>query len=245
MLFRRTMTSWMVMVASVLGGACVSNSRAKVEKPELRAVLELPREGTRTNLDSLRAYLDTFSRGPLHTRVRRAVCADRPAGKGCVDSVTIEAIGSSRDIKANAGPSPGRVIGRIRNLDSRDPTEMYSLKPVSQAEYYVYIDRAPSGAARWNLLEVPKTGAGTIRKIVLPEVKPCGEKPGYEWQSSDVDFANCGDHALQGMVTAEMFTPAGLLHFFSLLGKKFRANLIADESYVWYACSNGCCSSSM
>jgi len=118
---------------------------------------------------------------------------------------------------------------------------MDSLKPASQADYYVYIDRASSGRARWNLLEVPNAHAGIIRKIVQQEVHQCGEKPGYKWPRSDVDFANCGDHATDGMVKAEMFTPAGMRHFFSALAKVIRANSAMTPTGKWYGCNNGCC----
>jgi hypothetical protein len=240
MLSRRTAAArWIVVATSLLAVACVSKSRS-AQKPELPAVFELPKEGESTNLDSIRAYLDTFSRGPLHAHSRPAICADRSVAGGCVDSVTIQAIGLSKDIKAGAGPAPGRVIGQIRNLDARNLTEMDSLKPASQADYYIYLDRDTSGHARWNLLEVPIAHAGIIRRIVQQEVNQCGEKPGYEWPQSDVDFANCGDHALQGMVLAEIFTPAGVSRLFSLVAKYTRAQPTHRRG-KWYGCSNGCC----
>lgn len=241
MLSRRTAAArWIVVAASLPALACVSNP-SPPEKPERAAVIEMPGEGARSNLDSLRAYLDTFSRGPLHHHFRRAICADKSVVGGCVDSVTIQAIGLSKDIKAGAGPAPGRVIGQIRNLDARNLTEMDSLKPASQADYYIYIDRATSGGARWNLLEVPNSRAGIIRRIVQQDVKPCGEKPGYEWAHSDVDFANCGDHALEGMVKAEIFTLAGVRHFFLLLAKQVSAGSRMSQQGKWYGCPNGCC----
>ena len=139
-------------------------------------------------------------------QVFRAICTAKSSTVGCVAKVTIQAIGLSRDIHADKGPLRGRVIGQIRNLDPQDMTEMDSLKPSSQMDYYIYIDSAPSGRARWNLLEVPNVREGIIRRIVQEEVKQCGEKQGFEWRRSDVDFANCGDHYLQNLSRAEMLS---------------------------------------
>ena len=118
---------------------------------------------------------------------------------------------------------------------------MDSLKPSSQADYYVYVDRAPSGHSRWNLLEVPSTPRGVIRRITKNEVAQCGEKPGYVWEHSDVDFASCGDHALAGMVKADLLTPTGLTRFFSAVAKLMRANAAMAEKSTWYGCPSGCC----
>jgi hypothetical protein len=239
MLFRRTAARWLLLAAPIAGVSCVSKSHV-VGEPEQPAEYTPPREGLRTSLDSLRAYVDTFYHGPVHRHLREAICA-KPTPGGCEDSVTIEAIGRSKDIAADSGPSPGRIIGRIRNLDANNLTQMDSLKPSSQADYYVYVDRAPSGHSRWNLLEVPSTPRGVIRRITKNEVAQCGEKPGYVWEHSDVDFASCGDHALAGMVKADLLTPTGLTRFFSAVAKLMRANAAMAEKSTWYGCPSGCC----
>src|SRR5207237_4368467 len=170
--FRRIAASWLVVAAAFLTVSC---ARSTAEKPapkdrlERPAEIRLPAEGTTSNLDSLRASLDTFYRNDLHYHDLRAICADRTVTGSCNARVTIQAIGLSKDIRAESGPVRGRVIGEIRNLDSRNLTEVDSLKPASQSSYYVYMDRAANGHARWNLLEVPTTPRGIIRRIVRDE----------------------------------------------------------------------------
>jgi hypothetical protein len=232
MLFRRTVTRWLLLAAPLASVAC--------SKTELPAEYSPPREGTSTSLDSIRAYVDTFYHGPLHTHTRAAICAKSPPG-GCEVSVTIQAIGRSKDILADSGPSPGRIIGLIRNLDSTNLTQMDSLKPSAQANYYIYIDRAPSGHSRWNLLEVPQTPTGVIHRFTKNEVHQCGEKPGYVWPHSDVDFSACGEHALAEMVHADLSTQVGWSRLFSAVAKLMRANPPMAEKGRWYGCPSGCC----
>jgi hypothetical protein len=240
MLFRRTAARWLLLAAPLASISCGKKGDTIPAGEEQPAEYTPPREGIATNPDSLRAYADTFYHGPLHTHLRDGICTKAAAG-GCKVSVTIQAIGRSKDIMADSGPSPGRIIGLIRNLDSTNLARMDSLKPAAQAEYYIYVDRAPSGHSRWNLLEVPHGPSGVIRRFTRNEVIQCGEKPGYVWPQSDVDFSACGDHALTGMVHADLLTPAGLSRFFSAVAKLMRANAPPAEKGRWYGCPSGCC----
>jgi len=265
MFFRRRAACWIA-----LGAACVAVGCAKKEsvpsidsttasgtpsrtasstassgtagKQEYAAEIQLPASETKINLDSLRAYLDTgFYHGPLHQHDVPATCADRTIVGGCVAAITIQAIGLSKDIRFDRGPERGRVIGEIRNLDSADVTTMDSLKPASKASYYIYMDRASDGHARWNLLEVPSTKTGSIRKIVQNEVRGCGEKPGFEWPHSDVDLSSCGQHALAaGIQPRQLLTATGLLGVITRLDRYIRARVAARRT-KWYGCNGGCC----
>ena len=260
MFVRRTAVCWIA-----LGAACVAVSCAKKEsasstesatasgtpsstatggasgRQEYPAEIQVPPAESITNLASLRASLDTFYHGPLHRHEVPAVCADRTIVGGCIAEVTIQAIGLSKDIHADRGPERGRVIGEIRNLDSTDVTKMDSLKPTSKASYYVYMDRAANGHARWNLLEVPSTKTGSIRRIVQNEVKACGEKPGYTWPHSDVDLSSCGRHAFAaGIQKGQLLTATGLMGFITRLERYVRATMAAERT-KWYGCNGGCC----
>ena len=261
MFVRRGAACWIA-----LGAACVAISCTKEEnavgggsttasgtpsrtassgtstKQEYPAEIQVPAAGTTVNLDSLRAYLDTgFYHGELHPHEVPAICANKSIVGGCIAPITIQAIGLSKDIAADSGPARGRVIGEIRNLDSTDVTTMDSLKPASKATYYVYMDRATDGHARWNLLEVPSAKMGSIRKIVQNEVKACGEKPGYQWPHSDVDLSSCGQHAFAaGIQPRQLLTATGLLDFISRLERYTRARMAARRT-KWYGCNGGCC----
>ncbi len=219
---------------------CQTQPRPTNERP---AVVDLPRAGERTDLAAFRSRLAGFYRGPLHTRTRRAIC---PGTRGCVAEVTIQAVGRSLDIHPLRGPNPGRIVAHIRNLDSEHRTEMFSLKPSTQAEYYLYIDADPAGAARWNLLEVPVGPSGTIARMVQENVVSCPAIPEHAPAPySDVDFARCGEHAY-----SSPYKGAGLLAngaFGSLLSRiadRFHTASPAAsalESGKWYWCPNGCC----
>ncbi|HEY3114722.1 MAG TPA: hypothetical protein VGJ62_13660 [Gemmatimonadaceae bacterium] len=241
-MFFRTAASLTVVAAALLSVSCAKKENTPPEKPERPAEVSPPKEGATTNLDSLRAYLDTFYHGDLHRHLVPAICADKSATT-CRDSVkvTIQAIGLSKDIKSDSGPARGRVIGQMRNLDSQKLTELDSLKPATQADYYIYIDRATDGHARWNLLEVPNTHTGTIRRIVQNNVRACNEKPGYGWLHSDVDFANCGEHALDKMVSLRLLTATGLIRFAGALERYLRAQGGGGQRSKWYGCNYGCC----
>lgn len=234
---RRIAGAWIVAAVALLGGSCGKSHT------EYAATIDPSQLGRTTDLKAFRAYLDTFSHGDLHHASRLAICGDSAPSTRCVDSVTIQAIGLSRDIRADSGPARGRVIGVIRNLDASHVTLMDSLKPASQAEYYIYIDRSPSAHARWNLLEVPTDSSGVIRRIVQNEVHQCGEKPGYKWTRSDVKFANCGDNALTGMTKADLFSSSNWKKFGRGLLERLKVGDAAmlTEQGKWFGCPWGCC----
>lgn len=242
MIYRRTAAQWILIAAPLL--AVVPSQgvqRAPQHRRERPAEIRFPDEKETTNLDAFRAQFRQYSRGPLHTHTRRAICAVGSGSVGCVAEVTIQAIGLSRDIRADRPPLHGRVIGQIRNLDPRDVTEMDSLKPSSQADYYIYIDAAPSGRPRWNLLEVPNAREGVIRRIAQEEVKGCGERRGFEWRRSDVDFAKCGDHYLQNLSRAELLSGNGVVRFASWVAASLHPRSVNAEPGKWYGCPWGCC----
>lgn len=239
---RRIAVAWIVTGALALGASCGKEKESRQQ--EYAAVIPAP-TGRTTDLNAFRAYLDTFSHGDLHRRVRRAICTDSKPSTSCVDTVTIQAIGLSKDLRADRGPAPGRVIGRIRNLDAQHITKADSMKPASQAEYFIYIDRAASGHARWNLLEVPTAASGSIRTIVQDTVHQCGDRPGYRWAKSDVDFANCGDHAVSGVKSADMLKLSNWTKLISGLWRQLQlsdtAMTMMTEKTKWYGCPMGCC----
>jgi hypothetical protein len=240
MIYRRTAAQWILMVTPLLA---VVPSQAVQRAPQSRrerpAEIQPPDE-KRINLDAFRAQFREFSRGPLHTRTRRAICAAGSGRIGCVAKVTIQAIGLSSDI-AETAPLRGRIIGQIRNLDAQDMTEMDSLKPSSQADYYIYIDATQNRRARWNLLEVPNAREGVIRRIAQAEVHQCRDKPRYVWRRSDVDFAKCGDHFMQHLSRAELLSGSGLIRFASRVAGSLNRGSITAEPGKWYGCPWSCC----
>jgi hypothetical protein len=243
---RRIAVAWIATGVALFGASCAKDdNKGPQNKTEYAAAVDPPQMGRTADLNAFRAFLDTFSRGTLHKRIRHAICTDSTPPADCIDTVSIQAIGLSRDIRADSGPARGRVIGVIRNLNAQHITNVDSLKPASQSEYYIYIDRAASGHARWNLLEVPTAASGVIRTIVQNEVHQCGERPGYKWSRSDVDFANCGDHSLNGMISADMLSLSNWKKFGTGLWRQIRGGdpvmTMMTEKTKWYGCPWGCC----
>jgi hypothetical protein len=241
MIYRLKAAQWIVAAPLLIVALACGVQTAPQYLTERPAEIRVPQERESINLDAWRADLKPYSRGPLHTHTRPAICPVTSGTGVCHADVTIQAIGLSRDIHPDTAPRPARVIGQIRNLDPQHMTEMDSLKPSSQADYYVYIDAAPNGRARWNLLEVPNARAGTIRKIVKKEVVQCREKPGFKWSRSDVDFANCGDHFLQSVSRSELFTSNGLKRAYSSLAVRLFPGTVSFPPGTWLGCPGGCC----
>lgn len=244
MSYHRRAAKSIALIGSLLSAVALQGCQTQPRYPDERAAeIDLSKVGERIDLNRFRSQLAGFYRGPLHTHTRRAVCS---GPRGCVAEVTIQAVGRSKDIDPRMGPNPGRIVGHIRNTDAEHTTEMYSLKPSSQAEYYLYIDRGPGGAARWNLVEVPAGPSGAISKVVQDSVKPCNELSGREPppQYSDVDFARCGEHYPPGYKAAGIFGNEVLTTFFSSIVSRFRAPSPAAstiEAGSWYKCPTGCC----
>jgi hypothetical protein len=247
MSYHRSAAKSIALISSLVTAVTVEGCHPQPTPPDERpAEIDLPKAGESINLDRFRTQLAGFYRGPLHRHTRRAVCAaPRPGAPGCVAEVTIQAIGKSMDIHAKPGPMPGRIVGHIRNTDPEHTTEMYSLRPSSQAEYYLYIDRGPSGA-RWNLLEVPTRPFGPIGRVVLDSVTECNDGPGHEPlpEYSDVDFSKCGEHYPSPYKRAGILGNQVLPAFFSSIASRLRAPLPAAstiEAGSWYKCPTGCC----
>lgn len=243
MIDHRSRAQSIVLISSLLSTVALHGCRTQPRYPDERpAEIGLPRPGESTDLNRFRSQLAGFYRGPLHIHTRRALCSGTP---GCVAEVTIQAIGRSKDIDPTRGPSPGRIVAQIRNLDREHKTEMDSLRPSSQADYYLYIDSDPAGAARWNLLEVPAGPSGTIRRAVQKNVIQCFPVERYPPPYSDVDFARCGEHpSPTAYKRAGIFGNGAVATFFSVIASRFRTAspaASAIESGKWYWCPNGCC----
>lgn len=244
MIYHRSAAQSIALISSLFSALALQGCKTRPSYADERpAEIDLHKSLESTDLNAFRAQLAGFYRGPLHTRTRRAVC---PGSRGCVAEVTIQAIGRSRDIHPERGPNPGRIVGQIRNLDPEHTTEMYSLRPSSQAEYYLYIDSDSRGAARWNLLEVPVGASGTVRRAVQESVIQCPAIPEHVPPAfSDVDFERCGEHSYPSAYKrAGIFGDGAVTGFFSRIASRFRTPPPAASAYEagkWYACPPGCC----
>jgi len=195
------------------------------------------------DLNEFRAQFANAYRGPLHTHERRAICTHPAPGVGCVARVTIQALGESKDIDPRKPFKEQRVIGQIRNLDLEDITEMYSLKPASQSQYFIMIDGGSNGFPRWNLLEVPVTRFGSIRRIPGKNVTQCVGFPEHQPPPySDVDFSLCGEHPLASTTyKSGLIDVSGVRSLLLKLASRFRSSSSTIEGGDWMYCPTGCC----
>lgn len=235
----------LVLVVGVLSGVLAVQSCTTVATyPDERPLnVRLPDARTRIDLDSFRTQFAHAYVGPPHTHERRAICSSPQAGVGCIAKVTIQALGESKDIRPNYPFKEERVIGRIRNLDSTDVTEMYSLKPASEVEYLIVVDGGPDGVPRWNLLEVPAGRYGFVKKIPGKKITPCPPIPHVEPEYSDVDFANCGDpHPMsRAAQKAGMGWLGGMESLLLKFLGRYNPRILTAEPGEWMYCPSGCC----
>jgi hypothetical protein len=195
------------------------------------------------NLDEFRAQFVNVYRGGLHTHERRAICTNNaPVGSGCIAKVTIQAVGKSNDIDPRKPFKDPRVIAEIKNLDRTDVTEMFSLKPLSQATYYLMIDSGPDGYPQWDLIEVPALRVGSLRLIKGKKVETC---PGFEHVPppySDVDFSFCGEHPFRDATAkAGLVDVSGWRSLLLKVSSLFRRSTVTLEPGEWMYCPSGCC----
>jgi hypothetical protein len=230
-----------VLVVPLYGTGCksVPVPPAPGERP---AEIILPPTLTAGNLDKIRRDLQPFRHGPRHSRTRVAKCL------GCLVEVEIQSIGLTTDIRPINGPAKFRIIGRLKNTDSRDAEALYSLKP--DGEYLMWV--APAGLNKrqtsrtiWGLLELPRGSTGAIRAETIGYVEVCHHPPKPRPWISDTDFKHCEDpHASQPPVNGEL-AENPLTFFASSGGSSSRLSYARpgwfDSRPGWFDCGGVCC----
>jgi hypothetical protein len=181
----------------------------------------------------------------VHVRTRVGNCAGL-----CLVQVRIAAMGNTGDIDAKNGPAVGRPVARIENLDPTDTETYFGFRPVTEAEYYFWVDRDPSsGRARLTVIWVPKTG-GAVRAGHQRNLKLChNHAAGYK-RVSDVDFfeykhpvglpCDAGDVAATAAVNeASLFSARPFVALYAHVKKLINGEMKADGG--WIDCNLGCC----
>lgn len=180
--------------------------------------------------------------GPGYTRSRLGKCA------GCQVQVEIRPLGDTREVNpvGKVMPPTGRPVAKIVNHDPTYFEDMYGFRPLSQFEYYVWVDTAgiPS-TARMTLLEVPAAGQpGVVRAIFQKNLMIC--RDGHSAPpTSDADFRWCpGVHVSAGVSVTHAGMWGVVPPFAALLSRvnEFIAGkLTASQPPIWLRCMDGCC----
>jgi hypothetical protein len=241
----RTQRTRLLIAVAVCTLGCANPFNSFTYKPDLKNVPLPP--GVKSDPSQFRA--DVAARpggvGPSHNHQRLGNC--KPP---CLVNVTIAPVGNTLDVNpigghSPVGPSSGRVVAKILNLDPTFAEEMYGFQPSSQFEYYVWADTTGGGSrARMTLLEVPAPGKpGTIRAIFQKRLDLCVHDD-HEPASTDADFRWClGTKASTGSSVTE----AGMLSLGPLGALLTRVSeLVAGTLFtqppLWLRCTDGCCS---
>lgn len=245
MIHHRSGAKTIILISSLVSLIGVQGCRPAPTYSDERPVeIRLPDPGVITDLDAFRAQYANAYRGPLHRHERRAICSRPvPPGVGCIAKVTIQARAESDDISPEKPVTGERLIGEIWNLDDEDITEMYSLKPASQAQYLITIVNGSDGFPAWNRLEVPVGRRGVIRRIRGKKLTRCPRVPGHKYPPySDVDFRNCGEHPDSPIGSrAGLVGTGGVGSLLLKLVSHFRAAPVTVEPGEWMWCPPGCC----
>jgi hypothetical protein len=193
-------------------------------------------------------FVNTLNASPLgdsvHTRTRPGRCV-----VPCTVQVKIQSLGRTQDIYPDAGPTTGRAVARIENLDPTDAEGLFGFRPSTEAEYVFWVDRDPSlGAARLTVLWVPRTGGGRVRAGFQKNLRLCHPRNGRR-MVSDVDFYEykhgAYDCTIPGVTVRRPIKEASLISlrpFVALYARVMglmRGETIADGA--WIDCNSGCC----
>jgi len=230
---------WLVVSSLATALACAS---ASTNVPPPDSDNPLP-PGVNSDPAQFRRQISAFApSGKPHTRARPGACPF------CLVSVSIEAVGDTREIKPDSGPATGRPVAHIVNQDSADTEAYYGIQPGIQADYYLWVDRKPhSLRAQWTLLRVPM-GAGFVTAGHPRDLVLCHSHAYGEVSNSDADFAEyrhpLGCDAIasaEGMNTNQASVlPIRLSALFARIATIVRGKETAARG-GWIECARGCC----
>ena len=256
---RRTAGKWM-LVGSVIALGCTQPPVVgKTPQLDIRAQdtyaedwkTALP-DGVDPNPDTFRANLTRsgYARGPSYVRLR----AGKDCG-GCVISVRITTWGNTRTIDPDRPPRSGRPVAHIKNLDLSVTDAYYGLKPGSDADYFLWVDRRSDrpDSARITLVEVPhrsdlRVRGGRQKNLYLCDYYSHGDPTTDPSQGADfVEYRHpegCSYPAPYKTITksgqAPMLSGVAISKVFARFAELVgTAYLISGGG--WIDCNSGCC----
>lgn len=212
-------------------------------------------EGVVANPDAFRAslmqYADTTpyaaTGGPSYVRLR--------AGKDCGDcviSVRIRTLGNTRAIDPDRPPHPGRPLAHIKNLDATITEAYYGLKPGSDADYFLWVDRRSDrpDSARLTVIELPHRAGLSVRAGRQKNLVLCNRYPHDSGASQGADFVEYRHP--EGCSYPSPYRGVARYDRASMLSADVLSNVLARfvdlvrNAYMisgggWIDCNSGCC----
>jgi len=237
---------WAGIVVAAVVYACASQvmSESQIVYPSGDWDTPLP-AGVDSNPSQFMSALPLSNPGDsVHTRARPGRC-----GAPCVVFVKIQTLGNTQEIYPERGPATGRPIARIQNLDSVDTEAVFGFLPVTQAEYFFWVDRDPrSDSSRFTVLWVPRSGgrvrAGFQKKVVLCHRRPAGYPRAsnvdfYEYKHGTSECTVSGASIRRPVKEASLVSLRPFLALYARVKGLLRGEMISDGA--WIDCNSGCC----
>jgi hypothetical protein len=214
--------------------ACPAPKPIGTETP---AEYDLPAEGSQMDLSDFDRFLRNYKYGKLNKQDRNASRCRK-----CVE-VEIQSIGLTTDIDETRAPAKARVVARIQNNHNSDTAAMYGIQPKAKADYYLWVDGAANGTARWTVVELQKEPGGKARV----HHGPTGSFGRCAYNQSDkvseANFMSCARAHPPAVKKSSLATDAWLGLMRSSLLKLVQAmdTSAMPEDPAWLRCANGCC----
>lgn len=215
-------------VALFIGSAFVSTKRAVVVRQPSIAMFTLPASNSVVDLEAYRQSFNRWEKRGGNTRTRSA-------GSGTTD-VTIEAYPWAHASGPKHVPPAGRalLVGHLVNHGTLTTT-MYSLKPGSVAEYFLFATNV-NGEAGWEMREVSNEASGTMPVRARGMYVGCGHPPA---KSSEADFKSCANAAMKhDLKLASSMGFVGIIQ--EWMSSNARKSAFLDDP-AWISCDAGCC----
>ncbi len=196
-----------------------------------QASFSLP--GSTEDVD-LAAYRQSFNKWPRVGGHRRT----RNAGSTTTE-VTISAYPWAHASGPRHVPPAGRslLVGHLVN-NGDETTTMYSLKPGSEAEYFLFITNV-NGEAGWEMREVSNEASGPMPVRASGMYVSCNHGPA---KSSEADFKSCAG-AASASATSELRL-ASSFGFVGMIQEWFASRSTKTAFFddpAWISCDAGCC----
>lgn len=204
---------------------------------ETPAEHELPAEGSEMDLNDFDKFLKNYKDGKPHKQDRHAKSCRR-----CVE-VEIQSIGLTTDIDVTRAPAKARVVARMQNNDENETEVMYGIQPKAKADYYLWVDRAGKGAARWTVVELQKQpgGKAKVHLGATGSFDQCAY--GETDKISEARFMSCARAHPPAVNKSSLGAVAWLEFVGSNLRKlvQVKDTSALPEDPAWLRCAHGCC----
>lgn len=160
----------------------------------------------------------------------------------CTVNVWIGAYAGAQSADSANPPEKPLKIARIINTGAQE-TDMYNLKPYTQAEYDLVFQRDPAGRPQMVLVEIDRA-TSTRSTFKKGGINNCHHARAT---FADADFWDCSHPrpalpvlARASLLPVDILVPA-VRSFVGELRKMAGKPAYSSEDPIWFSCTSGCC----